>query len=181
MHIRIANAADAKNIAKLHTDSWLSVYRGVLPDQYLDEKLAQERQQAWVRRFALPERHQSVFLAEHAGEAVGFACAFGAYDDEYGTQLENLHVHATAKGQGIGAALVHAVARWSVQNHPGLGLYLWALTANTAARRFYEHLGGTVSGSGFWDSPAGVAVPEVRYSWTDAQDLVSDSPRKACS
>ncbi len=171
MQIRIANAADADTIARLHTQSWQQVYRGVLPDLYLDENLMQERQHAWIQRFAQPERHQCVFVAEEQGAALGFACAFGAHNPEYGTQLENLHVHPAGKGKGIGTALVQTVARWSIQNHLGLGLYLWALNDNTAARRFYEHLGAKLSGAGFWDSPAGVAVAEVRYSWADANDL----------
>ncbi len=172
MQIRIANAADAPTIAQLHTHSWLNVYRGILPDQYLDELLLHERQQAWDQRFKLPEQHQRVLIAEESGQTLGFACAFGAHDAAYGTQLENLHVHTAAKGKGVGAALMQAVARWSAQNHPGIGLYLWALQANAAARCFYEHLGGKVSGTGFWDSPAGVAVPEVRYSWADAKLLL---------
>ena len=180
MQIRIAHASDADTIARLHTDSWQIVYRGILPAHYLDHALLSERQQAWKQRFAVPERHQCVFLAEQAGAAVGFACAFGAYDPEHGTQLENLHVHTASKGKGIGAALMQTSARWSAQNHPGLGLYLWAVTANTAARHFYEHLGGTISGSGFWDSPAGVPVPEVRFSWANAKDLVKDSDPITC-
>ncbi len=172
MQIRIAHPADAAAIARLHTQSWQKVYRGVLPERYLDESLLLERQHAWIQRFAVPERHQCVFMAEVDGAAVGFACAFGAHDPQFGTQLENLHVSDAGKGQGIGRALMQTVARWSVQNHPEHGLYLWALTVNSAARHFYEHLGGTLSGSGFWDSPAGVAVPEVRYSWASATCLI---------
>lgn len=160
------------SIAELHTESWLNTYRGILADQYLDDDLLAERERLWTRRFSAPEPSQHVVLAEEQNSLAGFACAFGAHDPEHGTLLENLHVRKTSRGTGIGAALVRAVARWSLEAHPGMGIHLWALARNVGARAFYERLGGIVTAENMWAPPVGDAVPEVRYSWTNPDVLL---------
>ena len=165
MQFRTANPSDAQAIAALHTQNWRQAYRTILSPAYLEGDLMSERLRLWNERFSASKTNQWILLAEECGELLGFTCAYGAEDVEHGTLLENLHVAQNARGSGLGAALVRAVFQWSNTGYPGLGIHLWALEQNSPARRFYERLGGVVTGSSNWSPPVGPSVAEVRYSW----------------
>ena len=178
-----AAVADAPAIAALHTANWRSTYRGLLPDAYLDGPLAEEHRAAWSLRVAAPLPGQALYVlrpdpqrdggaqAAAAPRIAGFVCVLGGQDAEAGTLVENLHVARTHRGRGFGRRLLAAVAGWSAQHHPSDGVHLWALQGNAAARRFYEGCGARVTRQGVWDSPAGVAVAELRYAWDSPMAL----------
>ncbi|MFA6310671.1 MAG: GNAT family N-acetyltransferase [Sterolibacterium sp.] len=170
--IRAATPADAAAIAHLQTASWRAAYRDVLSDAYLDSDIDTERLLLWSECLNTPAPHQHVALAERNGRAVGFACAYGAYDARWGTLLENLHVADEAKRQGIGAGLMAHVAAWSLQAHPALGLYLWVIVSNAPARRFYQRLGAIDAGEDVWLPPDGGSVPKLRYVWPNPATLL---------
>ena len=77
----------------------------------------------------------------------------------------------TAAGQGIGRALVQAVAAYLAQEGMPT-LYIAALAASEPARRFYESLGGQLVGTRE-DYDNGVLIPLVVYGWADTQALIS--------
>ena len=63
-------------------------------------------------------------------------------------------------------------AHWVVQRQPDSWLHLWVYEQNLAARRFYEHLHGEVTGSRIHNAPDGTAVPAVRYGWRTLSPLL---------
>lgn len=173
LRIRPARHADASDIARLHAASWRSAYRGALSDAYLDGPIDEERLEVWSGRLAQPSDEQLVIVAECDGEVLGFACAYGAQDPQWGSFLDNLHVLPQRKRQGIGARLMAEVAAWSLQRHPDSGLYLWVLESNAAARRFYERVGGEYAGRDLWNPPDGTPLPKLRIVWRDASVLLN--------
>jgi len=73
--IRDATNADAVAMGRLHVRAWQGAYRGVMPDEYLDDLEADDRIALWrgrVSRTDLPP----ILVAVVTGEVVGFA-AFG--------------------------------------------------------------------------------------------------------
>jgi len=50
VEIRLSQAADARDIAKLHADSWRRHYRGAYSDRYLDGDLDADRLAVWTER-----------------------------------------------------------------------------------------------------------------------------------
>lgn len=74
-------------------------------------------------------RNAETWIAERAGEVVGFAVIDGGW-------LEHLYVHPQRFGAGIGTKLFREVAA----QHPK-GFQLWVFQQNVAARRFYERQG----------------------------------------
>lgn len=164
--------ADAEAIAGLHAESWRGTYRGAMRDAYLDGDVATERRTVWQARLGDPPANQHVLVAEGDGRVVGFACAYGAADAEWGTELDNLHVRRSEQGRGTGARLVAGIARWTQATHPESGLYLWVLDQNQQARRFYERLAGRDAEGSRWNAPDGSALPVRRYVWSS-----SDLPR----
>jgi len=84
-----------------------------------------------------------VLLAEEAGRAVGFALFFQNFSTflgKPGIYLEDLFVEPAFRGQGIGKALLAAVARTAVERR--CGRLEWSvLDWNTPAIDFYTALG----------------------------------------
>lgn len=173
MHIRLASAADADAIARIHAESWRTAYRGALSDAYLSGPIAAERSAVWRERFANPPAGQYVAIAELDGDIAGFVCAYGGHDARWGTFIDNLHVLPAHKRLGLGARLMRDAAAWSMQAHPGQGMYLWVLESNAPARAFYERIGGEQVERGTWTPPDGSELPKLRYAWRDVPALAA--------
>jgi len=173
MRIREANQADADAIALLHAASWRTAYRGALSDTYLSGPIEAERIEVWRGRFEKPAKNQFVVVAESQHEIIGFVCAYGGHDEQWGTFLDNLHVAPQYKRSGIGAQLMGELASWSIKAHPRQGIYLWVLESNLAAQRFYERMGGENAGIDVWTPPDGGALPKIRIAWRDIPALLA--------
>ena len=170
--IRIAQQEDSLAIAAVHTASWRSSYRGILSDDYLNEKLESERLSVWKRRLEFPKTNQYVAVVKQESHIVGFACAFGGEDELLGTMLDNLHVLPSQKCKGIGRKLVRDIACWCDRDYPNKGLYLWVFEQNLPARRFYDRLGGVVVGEANRSAPDGTTVKKIRYAWKNIIELI---------
>jgi ribosomal protein S18 acetylase RimI-like enzyme len=168
---RPATFSDADAVAALHARSWRENYRGIVLDAYLDEGLLEERLQVWHDRLDHPPGHQFVLLAVDGVNLVGFVCAFGAHDPQWGSLVDNLHVVRDCKRNGIGSALMRQAAGWLAHSYPGLGIYLWVLEANAPARRFYERIGGENVGVSVMDVHGTANVHCCRYMWARAEVL----------
>ena len=72
---RLARVADAAASATLHVESWRVAYRGMFPDDFLDNDAVADRAKVWPERFADPDLEQTTItiLAEGGGELMGFA------------------------------------------------------------------------------------------------------------
>ncbi len=90
-----------------------------------------------------PERAAECLLAERHGVAIGMAIYFTNYSTflaRPGIYLEDLYVREADRGQGIGKALLLAVARIAVERK--CGRMEWSvLNWNQPAIDFYESLG----------------------------------------
>src|SRR4051812_12516186 len=114
MQMRIATASDGALIARLHTASWRSAYRAILNPDFLDGPIEEDRLSAWMSRIAKQDPHELIIIAEAADEPIGFVCAVGAKDDQWGTLIDNLHLPLPAKGRGMGEILLKHAAEWPV-------------------------------------------------------------------
>lgn len=90
-----------------------------------------------------PERSAECLLAERNGVAIGLAIYFTNYSTflaRPGIYLEDLYVREADRGEGIGKALLLAVARVAVERK--CGRMEWSvLNWNQPAIDFYESLG----------------------------------------
>jgi GNAT superfamily N-acetyltransferase len=89
--------------------------------------------------------YAEVVLAELDGESVGFALFFHNYSTFLGAPglyLEDLFVNPSARGRGVGKALLSSLARLCKERRCGR-LEWWVLDWNEPAIRFYESLGAT--------------------------------------
>ena len=135
-HFRTAGPDDAAAVAELHGDSWRRHYRGAYADAFLDDESPEYLNAMWAKRLSNREGTRTT-LAEYDGQLIGLAHVVYDADPKYGALVDNLHVRAPLKRQGIGTQLL-AHAATDVRT----GLYLWVLEQNTAAQAFYEARGG---------------------------------------
>ena len=172
MIYRQAEPEDVEAIAKLHADSWRKAYRGLLADEYLDGPVFEDRRSVWTDRLTLPRETQYVVVAEEDGDIVGFACVYTREDPVRGSFLDNIHAHPDRHSRGIGTGLFRDVVDWCRRIAPDKGLYLYVFAANAKARRFYEHLGATDTGSEVRAPGTGGEPREVHtYAWPTLDDV----------
>ena len=170
--IRPATAADARPIARVRIDTWRTAYRGLVPDAYLDAMDVEQSVALWQRVLDADAPNARVFVADQAGELVGFAAANRLAEPRHGldAELSAVYVRHEFQRAGIGRQLVLAAAR--AQRASGAtGLIVWSIAGNKPARAFYEALGGTVivEQPFEWD---GVPLTEVGYAFTDLDALI---------
>ena len=162
--VREAVIEDAEGIARVHTDSWQTSYRGILPDTVLDRIDVGQRVES--RRKILRDR--SVFqLAAYDlthGDIVGF-CDAGASRRHvpYAGEVYAIYLAHRAKRHGIGQEMFERVQAWLVAQDMR-SMIVWVLENNQHARRFYEALGGR-QGSRLQSRVGGYPVVEVSYVW----------------
>jgi GNAT superfamily N-acetyltransferase len=131
--VRAARASDAAAIVALVRQ--FNLEEGNPPGDLTIEELA---------RLAFGEQPRfAVTLAEIWGEVVGYAVFFRSYDTEHaakGFYLQDLYVVPEARGQGIGRALMSAVARACLADD-GCYLFWNAREGNLDGRAFYRAIG----------------------------------------
>ncbi|HEX9266325.1 MAG TPA: GNAT family N-acetyltransferase [Candidatus Limnocylindria bacterium] len=175
MGVRRATVDDAEAFERIRIGTWQATYRGLFPDALLDGMRPNvERRRDRLRE--LSESHpEFCFVAEVAGEVVGFAigCPERTGDPVYKGEIAAIYVLPAHQGKGLGRAL----SRESVRELAGRGmtsLLIWVLRENRIGRAFYEGLGGVPRREKPVDMPG---IPkchvEVAYCWDDTAALLA--------
>src|SRR5215467_1358775 len=109
MLLRVAEPEDAMSVARVHVRSWQSAYRGLLPNEYLDQLRPEDRAHRYDFATRDPQMPQTIVAVE-TGLICGFATTAPSRDPDlmaYG-ELAALYVDPEYWGRGIGVALVWA-------------------------------------------------------------------------
>ena len=162
--IRKATIGDAFAIARVQVMSWRSTYRGLVPDSYLDLLNVEVRAARW--REALAARSAILFVAEDAGEIVGFIS--GGVLREPIAQLEAelyaIYLLQEWQGQGIGRRLTQQLVA-TLLGSGYKSMAVWVLEKNPAVG-FYKRLGGTMIGRKMIEI-GGAQLDEIALGWSD--------------
>jgi ribosomal protein S18 acetylase RimI-like enzyme len=139
--VRPATLDDAAAIARVHVASWRSTYLGLLPADFLASLGEEPYTERWTR--VIGEGSSRVFVVDEKGDIVGFASCGRERAGEIGFtgELYAIYVLDSAQRRGHGRELVRAVAGALRELRLG-DMIVWVLRDNTAARHFYERLGG---------------------------------------
>lgn len=133
VHVREAMPADAETIAAFaHA---LSLEEGYPAP-------ALQAQHVRAEGFGASPRFRAL-IAERHGQPVGYALFFPAYDTDHaarGFYLQDLYVVPEARRQGVGRALMAAVARACAADG-GCYVFWNALPRNRAGLAFYRAIG----------------------------------------
>jgi ribosomal protein S18 acetylase RimI-like enzyme len=159
---RAAGRNDAPSLAQLHVDTWRAAYRGLVPDELLNNMSVAARERRWT---AILAEGGTAWVAQAATAIIGFA-AYGRSRDAdaapFVGEVIALYVHPDAWGSGVGRSLNDA-ALSSLAADGCREATLWVLRDNSRARRFYERQGWLTDGAEQTDDREGVRLVEVRY------------------
>jgi GNAT superfamily N-acetyltransferase len=154
--VRRATRADGRAIAELQRRTWANTYRGLVPDEVLDDFDTVTTGRRWGEAAADRRPGRAVLVYERDGEAVGFASVAPVTDEAGVGELETLYVAPERQRAGIGNALHEAALAALTKGGAGEAL-LWVAEANVGARAFYEARGWAPDGStGSWRGAATV-------------------------
>jgi ribosomal protein S18 acetylase RimI-like enzyme len=171
VNLRRAELADAAAIADLHAASWLSAYRGIVSDAYLDDDLVGNRRRHWAARMQQVHTDangfDAVYVLERAEDQrlIGFVALWDETEAAYDGFIDNLHVAPGLRGGGLGRLLLQAAAA-HLRAAGRRSASLWVLDENLPAYGFYCRVGGVPS-ERKQDEFAGKMLDETRMVWTD--------------
>lgn len=167
--IRSAVVEDASAIATVHVAAWKETYRGIVPEEFLNNLSIQRRTQQWESSLSDEEStYHRAFVAEMDGQVVGFS-NYGLPQEKnsgFDGELFAIYILQFAHKQGIGKLLVEAVVR-GMRDLGYKSMMVWVLRDNPA-RGFYERLGGVY----LYEKPidiGGVQLMEAAYGWRDLE------------
>jgi len=162
--IRAATVGDAEGIARAHTASWRTSYRGILPDAALDRIDGDQRMRSWRR--VLQDRSILTLVAYDTThrDIVGF-CDAGRTRraSPYAAEVYRFYLEHHARRHGLGREMFEHVTDW-LRTQQLRSLIIWVLDNNHHARRFYEAMGGR-PGSRVPSVVSGFPVVELAYVW----------------
>jgi GNAT superfamily N-acetyltransferase len=162
--IRAAKLADAEGIARAHTASWRSSYRGILPDAVLDRIDVDQRAASW--RTTLQDRSVLTLVAYDTThhDIVGF-CDAGRTrgHSPYAAEVYRIYLEHHAKRHGLGREMFEQITAW-LRAQQLRSLVIWVLDNNHHARRFYEAMGGR-AGARMPSTVSGFPIVELSYVW----------------
>ncbi len=169
INYRKANIEDVPQIAKVHVESWQKSFRGIAPQEYLDNLSVKKREKAFGERFY--EKDYQIFVAETSeNEIIGFA-DFGKGRDEqtkFERELFAIYLLKEFQGKGIGGELFKTGIR-DLRESGYSSLYLQALTISPY-RNFYEKAGGKIIGQGV-HKLGDEDFDTVFYGWIDLSKI----------
>lgn len=185
--IRPAAPGDEEALASVHVRAWQTAYRGILPDDFLDNLSIASRVDRWRERINNPGAGEFSFVAEATGEderraMIGF-CGGGPERDgwvdaegvKYDGEVYAIYLLAEWRGRRVGHQLMASAAQ-TVIDGGCHSVIIWVLKDNANARRFYEALGGVLVG----EKPITIGqtqLREVAYGWPDARLLLRAAGR----
>lgn len=184
MKVRTAVLGDAPAMGRVMVETWLAAHRGQIPDsawaKRVDEWTPDVSARAWARLMSERdggERERIVLLVAEAGAVDLRGLVLGSEvedDDSRATaQIDALYVRPDTQGQGVGRRLLREAAR-DLASLQFSRLHIGVLSANLAARRFYEAMGGHEIGERTFDEE-GHLLPGTVYGWPDLSALIGDS------
>jgi ribosomal protein S18 acetylase RimI-like enzyme len=154
--VRPAEPADVPELARVHVQTWRETYRGVMPDEVLDDPGAVGRREQFWTAVLTDDRYRDrrTAVAEQDGAVVGLALAGPPLDDDatWSAHLYVLYTLASVHGSGAGAALLAAVL------DPEESVALWVADPNPRAQAFYRKHGFAPDGTSKLDH----GVHEIR-------------------
>ena len=163
VRVRPAVLGDARDLARVHVESWRWAYAGLLPPAYLDGLSEARRERFWTGFIGRVATRTATWVAHDASGCCGLASAGPARPEEVGVgEVYTLYVSARSAGRGVGHALLaYVVAQLKVMLFGSA--MLWVLEQNQRARRFYEREGWWPDGARGSEDLARLSLPTVRY------------------
>jgi GNAT superfamily N-acetyltransferase len=172
--VRPARPEDSEALGRVHIAAWQAAYRGLMPDDFLDELNPAARAKRW-RAALLEGPGDGRYLAEgfealtlviegDNGQVAGISVVGPPRRAEPSCvgELWMINLEPAAWGRGLGTQLLGA-ATDELRGAGYVEAVLWVLAGNSRARRFYEREGWRPDGTELTDDARGFPITELRY------------------
>lgn len=145
--IRLATLEDARPIAEVGFAAWDAAYRGLMPDELVEQWTIPARIQRMTERWQHHDPEYRMWVVEGGDGLLAYSASGLAREHESIPlavgEIYSFYVHPRHWRHGHGRRLMEhvladLVARGFVE------VRLWTLSANELARRFYEALGFSI-------------------------------------
>lgn len=136
MIIRNKKESDIESLAKVHYESWITTYKGIVPDSYLDS-LSLESYIEKHHMFNAP-----CIVAEVDGKVVGFLMYSKDKDEDTSDkcgEIMVIYLLQEYQHKGIGTLLMNEAEKRMKSEFDQLSL--WVLEDNIPTVKFYEKMG----------------------------------------
>lgn len=155
---------DNQAIASIYAKSWKSAYRGILPQEYLDNVNSQK----WMNIFE--DTSRQMFLAIQNETIIGVITCSKARDDRWFDwgEIVSIYLLPDYYHHGIGTKLLQ-VALQELINQGYKQIYLWVLEENQSAIAFYKKNGFKESKEIVQVNIGGRLVNEIRLVYIQAE------------
>ncbi|MGE8001361.1 N-acetyltransferase family protein [Lysinibacillus sp. NPDC093190] len=169
MKIRKANIEDAIGIGKVHVDSWRTTYKGILPDDFLNNLSYEQRTELWKKNIS--DATNYVLVAENEqNEIIGFATGGTRKTNSIpnATDLTSIYLLEEYQGKGIGKQLLKEMFAYFKQK--GYEKVFVEVLAENKTRDFYEYYGAQYVNN-IEIKIGGKIVEELIYVWNDVNKV----------
>lgn len=163
--VRPAVQSDSEGIARVHTRSWQSAYRGLLPDEWLAALRWQDRKERWETGLRAGSPATIYVATNPQKEIVGFASIGPTRDEDLEPdeffELYAIYLSPDIWKMGVGSKLLQTIARQIPSSFHWLSV--WVLKDNIQGRSFYESRGFAADGKIKMANIDGHQLEEIRY------------------
>ena len=145
VEIRQAVASDATGIAIVAAYTWLTAYKGLMPDSVLEGRVEALPANADRINGLIKNGKSNYAVAVHNGAVIGFASYGDSRNPDFqGGEINALYVLKGYAGSGTGRKLFeYAVAQLKEKGYRSM--IINCLEGNPSIE-FYKHMGGVVKG-----------------------------------
>ena len=164
LNVRVAQPADAAEVARVYIESWHDTYPAILSSALLCSMTPKGQTARWLAAIR-NQRRESVLVAENAQVGIVGMASVGPSRDRvlaYDGEVYTLYVDPAYYGRGAGRALLKA-AFALLRQRGRTSCVIWAHAGNNA-RFFYETMGGAVVAERK-ARMMGDVVPEMAFGW----------------
>ncbi|MBS0241878.1 MAG: GNAT family N-acetyltransferase [Proteobacteria bacterium] len=161
VRVRKGMQRDAASLAAVFRESWLTAYRGIIPQLHL-ESMIRRRDKAWWQNAM--RGSDGVLVLEVSGKIAGYA-TFGRARGrgKYQGEIYEIYLLPSYQGLGLGEHLFEG-ARHALDERRLSGLIVWALAQNEIAADFYWRRGGRPIGKTV-EKFGTTMLEKIGYGW----------------
>jgi ribosomal protein S18 acetylase RimI-like enzyme len=173
MIIREASRQDLFSIAKVQVDSNRTTYRGIMPEDYLNNLSYESKAKSWEERLFIEDNKEFMYVAEvDNANIIGFASAGLVKTNElFDREINSIYILKEFQRQGIGRLLIKAIITEFIKNNVR-SMIIWTLQDNPS-RYFYQYLGGKIVDKRKIQR-GGKELIQIAYGWDDIKCMPID-------